>query len=420
MKIFNKTYDNGLRLCLEKNDSVVLSLNILFNVGSQNEQEHEQGYSHFIEHLIFKSSEKYQTDEINDKLSFYGADFNAYTTRSVTRFTFKCLAENFEPCFEIYSDILLRSKFEASEIDKERNVVVEEMKKSEDDPTQIMFERVMQNYYSGLSFAHDELGKEDVIMTVSREKLLAYKTKYYKPENCIISVAGNIDFDKLDKIVTKHFSSNFDYKHKPYMVEKTRLKENIETKFDIIERNDNQANVCILIKNVQCYDKAKYISDIYTMMLGASQNSRLFNRIREKLGLVYNIYAMGNVGAQNGEIFIMFGTRSKNISKAMREIKNVIDDLAINGTTVEELTRIKNLAKSSLSFNLETNSDIAEINGSSVHFYERVLTKDEMLSEIDKVSVEDINAFAKRIKEEKSVAVVAVGKGIKQEDIEVF
>ena len=167
-----KTYKNGLRLCHEKNDKNVIAINILFNVGSQNESENEQGYSHFIEHLLFKSSEKYSTIDIMDKLSYYGADFNAYTSRTVTRYIFKCLKEYFEPCFEIYSDMILNPKFDPEEIDKERNVVVEEMKKCDDDPVEVLYRTVMENYYHGNSYAHDELGTEKNIMTVSRDQLL--------------------------------------------------------------------------------------------------------------------------------------------------------------------------------------------------------------------------------------------------------
>ena len=112
MKTFSKTYKNGLRLVLEQKDTDVVSSNILFFVGSENENKEEEGFSHFIEHMIFKSSENYSTEEINDKFTFYGADYNAYTSKTATRFIFKCLKENFEPCFEIYSDLLIRPKFD--------------------------------------------------------------------------------------------------------------------------------------------------------------------------------------------------------------------------------------------------------------------------------------------------------------------
>ncbi|MBO5344950.1 MAG: insulinase family protein, partial [Clostridia bacterium] len=234
MKTFSKTYKNGLRLVLEQKDTDVVSSNILFFVGSENENKEEEGFSHFIEHMIFKSSENYSTEEINDKFTFYGADYNAYTSKTATRFIFKCLKENFEPCFEIYSDLLIRPKFDEEEMNKERNVVVEEMKKCEDDPVQVMYQRVMDNYFSGLSCAHDELGNEETIMSVSRETLLAYKNKFYQANNCIISVVGNIEFDELDRIVEKYFSSCFDYESKHYNLNKEKIQENIIKKYDTI------------------------------------------------------------------------------------------------------------------------------------------------------------------------------------------
>lgn len=420
MAVFTKTYKNGLRLCLEKNDKNVVAVNILFNVGSQNETKEQEGYSHFIEHLLFKSSKKYTTTEIMDKLSYYGADFNAYTSRTVTRYIFKCLAENFEHCFEIYSNMIISPKFDPDEIDKERNVVIEEMKKCDDDPVEVLYKTVMNNYYNSYSYAHDELGEEKIISSVTREELLAYKNKHYTADNCIISVAGNIEFDKLDEIVEKYFSSNFEAENKPYCVDTFEIEPNILKKYDVVERDDNQANVCVHIKTVSAKSEDKYVSDLYTSILGNSQNSRLYKVIREELGLVYTVYAFSDTVPMTGGIFIMLGTRPKNVKKAIVEIKKIIVDLAENGATEEELERVKNLKKSVLEFNTETNADIAEVNGSVIHLFEECQSVDERKQKIDKVSLEDINNFAKKIANEDIFNVVAVGKNLKILDLEQF
>lgn len=415
-----KIYDNGLRLCHEKNDKNVVAVNILFNVGSANENENEEGYSHFIEHLLFKSSQNFSTMEIMDKLSYYGADFNAYTSRLVTRYIFKCLKENFEKCFEIYADMIIRPKFNADEIDKERNVVIEEMKKCDDDPVEVLYRTVMENYYSGSFYAHDELGTEEIISKVSREKLLAYKNKHYTANNCIISVAGNIEFDELDKIIEKYFVSCFETKSLPYEVNKTEIKPNIRKKYDIVCRDDNQANVCVHIKTVPATSDKKYISDLYTSILGNSQNSRLYKIIREELGLVYSVYAFSDMVSVTGGIFIMLGTRPKNVKKAIFEIRKIIDEFAENGATKEEFERVKNLKKSILEYSLETNQDVAEANGTMLHLYDNVKSIDERKQEIEKITLEEINEFAKQISKEAVFNVVAVGKNLDIEDLKQF
>ncbi len=420
MKNFSKTYKNGLRLHLEQNDKDVVGISILFFVGSQNETKQQEGYSHFIEHLMFKSSEKNTTEEIMDKLTLYGADYNAYTSRTTTRYTFKCLKENFEPCFEIYADMLIFPKFNDDEINKERNVVVEEMKKCADDPVQVLYERVMKNYFGEHPIAHDELGNEQIIMNVSRQQLLDYKNKFYRPENCIISVAGNIDFDKLDSIVEKYFASKFEYEHESYHVDFSPIEVEIKNKYDIVSRDDNQANVCIHIKSEQSKSPLKYVSDIYASILGNSQNSRLFKLIREELGLVYSIYAFNDPGANSGEIFIIFGTRPQNIKKAIIEIKNVILNLATNGVTEDELLRAKNFKKSCVAYSSETNSDIAEINATCLHLYEKTLSPAKRVQNFDNVTLEAVNAFAKQIANETTFNVVAVGKNLKIEHLKQF
>lgn len=419
MKNFAKTYKNGLRLVLEKNEKNVIGLNILFFVGSQNENKDEEGLSHFIEHLVFKGTEKRTALELSDELTMLGADFNAYTSRTVTRYVFKCLKENFEKCFEIYSDMLINSAFRNEDIDKEREVVIEEMKKCADDPLQVLYERVMVNYFGDNSYAHDELGREEIIKNVSREKLLEYKNRFYKPNNCIISVAGNIEFDELDKIVQKYFFQSVE-DNLPNLVDYSEFDINVLKQFDIVNRDDNQVNVCIHIKSVTADSKLKSVADIYTSILGNSQNSRLYKRIREELGFVYTIYAFSVIGARAGEIFIIFGTRAKNVKKSIEEIGKIIHDFATNGATETELVMAKNLKKSSLEYAFETNSDVAEINGTNILLFERVVPIAERVKMIDSVTLEDVNSFAKQISNEKIFNVVAVGKNLNLKDIECF
>ncbi len=420
MTIYSKTYKNGLRLCLEKNDRSVISTNILFNVGSQNETKKQEGYSHFIEHLIFKSSKNYSTTEIMDKLSFYGADFNAYTSRMVTRYIFKCLKENFEPCFEIYSDMLINPKFDEDEVNKERNVVIEEMKKCDDDPVEVLYRTIMNNYYNGHSYAHDELGTEDIISSVTTQKLAEYKNKHYTANNCIITIAGNIEFEELDKIVQKYFVSQIQGEGEPCFVDIKDLEINVKNKYDIVVRDDNQVNVCVHIKSVSALSNYKYVADLYTSILGNSQNSRLYKIIREELGLVYSVYAFSDSAPMTGGIFIMFATRPKNVKKAISEIKRIICELANEGVSEEELERVKNLKKSTIEYNSETNTDIAEINGSMLHLFGKCHTISERKQKFDEISLEQVNEYAKIIANEKCFNVVAVGKNVKMSDLEQF
>lgn len=420
MTEFSKTYKNGLRLFLSKNEKDVIGISILFFVGSQNENKQQEGYSHFIEHLMFKSSEKNTTEQIADKLTLFGADYNAYTSKTTTRYTFKCLKENFKNCFEIYADMLVAPKFDEEEINKERGVVVEEMKKCADEPVQVMYERVMKNYFGEHPFAHDELGTEQIIMNVSRKELLDYKNKFYRPENCVISVAGNIDFAELDAIVWDFFASKFEYDAKPYSVDFSDFRHEIVQKYDIVSREDNQANVCVHINSVKCISENKYVADIYTSILGNSQNSRLFKLIREELGLVYSIYAFNDAGANSGEIFIIFGTRPKNIKKALSEIRRVVDELAKNGATEDELLRAKNFKKSCVVYGSETNSDVADINATCIHLYGKPLSVSERKERFENVTLEQVNKFAKTIASEQKFNVVAVGKNLKIEDIKQF
>ncbi len=418
--IKTKTYENGLRLIFEKNEKSVVASSICFNVGSQNESKDEEGFSHFVEHMIFKGTKTLNAFDIMDKLTFLGADFNAFTSKLATKFVFKCLDENFEKCFEIYSDMLINAEFNEEELNKERQVVIEEMKRCDDEPTEVMYRRAMENFFDGHSYAHDELGREELIEKVSREELLAYKNRYYKAENCVISIVGNLEFNDVASIVENNFSKFFGYKAEPKKLSFEPYKILIKKQYDIIERDDNQANVCVFIKSVNSLDKQKHICDLYTSILGSSQNSRLFKIIREELGLVYTIYAYNEMSPRTGELVIVFGTRPKNVKKAMLEIKKAIVDFAENGASEEELERAKNWKKSCVSYGTETNSNLSEINGTMFNVYDKIFDKDERLNKIQSITLEDVNNFAKRIVDEKIFNVVAVGKNLKIEDLKVF
>ncbi len=414
-----KTYENGLRLVLLQNDKNVIAANFLVGVGSNYEEKDEEGLSHFIEHLLFKSSEKFSTDEIMKKLTFFGAEYNAYTSKNLTRFVFMCLKENFEECFEIYSDMIISPKFLDEEIDRERNVVIEEMKKHEDNPVSVMFQTVINNYFNGTTFAHDVLGNEKIISEVSRDKLIKFKNKHYTSDNMVISVVGNIDFEKLDAIVTKFLADKFNYKKEPRKLCFEEIEINCQKKYAVVQRKNSQVNVCVHIKGVPNTSSMEYVSDLYSYILGGTSSSRLYKTVREEQGLVYSITSFSESEPRNGEISIVFGTRPKNLNKALTFVKNIVMQLASN-VTEEELEAAKNFAKSTLEYSNETNSEMAETCGNFLYYKNRLVSLDERKEKYSKVTLTEIKTFAEQIAKETTFNVVAVGDNIKVDNLKVF
>lgn len=419
METITKTYDNGLRLVLAKNDKNVVAVNILVGVGSNYEQTDEEGFSHFIEHMVFKSSEKFSTNEIMENLTFYGAEYNAFTSKDITCFVFMCLKENFEKCFEIYSDMLISPKFLEEEMSKEREVVIEEMKRYADQPRSVLQKEILNNYFDGTTFAHEVLGREEIIANVSRERLLEYKNKYYTADNIVISVAGNIEFEELDQIVTKYFASGFKEKRTPKQVCKNEIEVNIKTKYAVVQRPDNQANVCVHIKSVPVGDPKEYISELYSIILGGTSSSKLYKQVREELGLVYSIYSYYEAQCRNGEIYIVFGTRPKNLKKALSCIKENIINLN-EKLTEKELEAAKNYAKSSLEYSNETNADLARTCAETFYQTGKVVLVQNKKQKYDEITLEDIKKFAQEIASEKTFNVVAVGNNIDLELLKIY
>lgn len=419
MNIKQKQYKNGLRLVFQKTASEVVAVNILMNVGSQNETPLEEGYAHFVEHMIFKGTDKINSKEVMDKLTFLGADYNAYTTRSVTRYTFKCLKANYAECLKIYLELLKNATFDEIELEKERQVVIEEMQKCLDDPEELLYRKVVENYFYGDSFVHDELGDEKIILQAKREDLLEFKKRFYKPENCIISVAGNIDYAELESIIQKEYADSFDYEHNCYK-NLSDVKINIKNKYDVIKRKDNQVLICVHINSENVYSKNRSVCDVYSSILAGSQNSRLFKILREDRGLIYSIFALNEYRPSCGETFIIFGTSPKNVKTVLALIRQEIHNLAVNGIDDTELETAKNWKMSCMGFETETQENIAEFNGTSVHFFGNHQEISKRLEDYKNITIKQINTYAKKIEKETKYNVVAVGKNIKKKDLQQF
>lgn len=404
-----KKYGNGLRLVVNtaKHKDIV-SFKIFVKAGSMDEDEENLGIAHFLEHMFFKSTKKYSTKELLTKFDNLGANQNAYTSNTKTCYFFQSLSENLKDCIALYSEMFFNRDYNEEEIENEKNVILEELKRDEDIPTNKCVRLAVNSLFYNTPYQHDILGTVDSIMNVNKQKLIDFKNKHYNPQNIVISVSGNVNVGTISKLVEKYFISKFEN-----VTEKVRndlyYKFKAKEKY-ISQHKDNQQSCVYIITDlgkVETHKKRVYM--LYYAILGLDMSSKLFQKIREEKGFVYDISANSTVLLKNFFGEIIFSTTSDNVDKALKEIKAIINSCAKGDITEEELIKVKNKIISELSFETETNSAIASSNGSSLIDKNYIEKDEDIINDLKSITLKEIYECAKEVSKNKKYVVASVG-----------
>ena len=415
-----KQYENGAKLIVEEVESanyVAFALHI--SVGAGDEKENELGFAHFLEHLFFKSTKQLSTQEIATNLESLGARINAQTNDVKTVYHFHCLKENFEKCLEIYSQMFLDGVFNQEEIDKEKNVVIEEIKRAKDSPLHVAYMNAFKNLMDKTRFGHDVLGTPEIISSVSKKDILAFKKRTYIPSRIIFSVCGNINFNESKNLIEKHFKKVFEFSSKKRLNTKGCLikpKENY-----VLEVQDrNQAQIYVLFKSIKANDSSRFSVHLLQDILGGGLSSRLFVELREKRGLVYSTWAECYSCLEFGILGIYAGTSPSQVGQALKKIREVLKEVAKNGVTEQELLKAKNNLKSSKVYAQDSKIQVAKLNAAKYAIFQNILSLEEEFKLIDSVTVEEVNKVAKKLYNEKKFVVSVVGKDVCLDDLKNF
>jgi len=415
-----KTFNSGVQLVVSETNSPMTVFGLLVKVGSFHEEAEFEGASHFIEHLMFKSTKNRTVEQIAEEQEFWGSEINAFTSKTHTVYHFKCLTENFEKSLEIYADMLQNGLLDEREVNSEREVVLEEIKRAHDSVSRILYYETDKAIYSGTRLEHKILGNEENIKNISIEKIKEFINKFYTADNIIFSISGGVSFNDAEKLIKKYFPKYFEGNSKPKELDTTPFNICIKQKHITHEKDDKQVNVMVSIKGNSMYDEDMFHQKIYAKILGSGMSSRLFQTLREKMGLAYSVSAISDDDFNSGTVKLSIGTSKDKLTKALQGMRAIIEDMAINGVTEYEVQKAKNKLISKLIYDEETNISLMKKNLLQLYFRGRLLTHEEIIERINKVTIQDINNFAKRISNEKEFFVCAVGKEIDCNDLKVF
>ncbi|WP_289136416.1 pitrilysin family protein [uncultured Brevibacillus sp.] len=390
--ILRHTCDNGLRIVTERIPSVrSVALGIWVGTGSKYENEINNGISHFLEHMFFKGTKTRSAKEIAESFDEIGGNVNAFTSKEYTCYYARVLDQHAPIALEVLSDMYFNSVFDSEELEKEKNVVIEEISMYEDTPDDLVHDLIAQASYGKHPLGYSILGTEEVLKSLKRDDLLSYIDQRYLPTNTVITVAGNFE-ESLIEDIKKRFSG-FNRKSNDVTLTTPDFTANVISQHKATE----QAHLCISLPGFQVGHPDVYSLILLNNVLGGSMSSRLFQEIREERGLAYSVYSYHSSYKEAGTFTIYTGTASEHVGQVFDIVSHVLRDVADHGITDKELNKGKEQLKGSLMLSLEsTNSRMSRL-GKNELLVERHLTLDEMLAKIDKVTHESVHEVAKQL-----------------------
>lgn len=398
------TLDNGLRIVIQKNGNAkTCSLGVWVGSGSCFETPETAGTSHFIEHMLFKGTEKRSALDIAVEMDEIGGVLNAYTAKEMTCFYAHTLSEHSAKALDIICDMIMNPKLSPEDIELEKGVIKEEIAMYEDSPEDLCADSYYEKVWSGSMLGSNILGANQTVDSVTGESLLAHMKKFYVPERTVVSFSGNFDEDEAVEICKKYFSGmkNTGFELKP-------VSADYSPGIYRIKKDFMQNQLILGFPGIPMSDKQRDCASLISSMLGASSSSRLFQTIREKLGLAYSVDCV-NVAHLNAAVFIVcMGLGKKSEEQAIGETLKIISEFA-DTVTEKELARAKEQTVAGFVMSLESVSSIASRNGKGVLLHGRPRSEEEVIKAVRGVTLDEIKQTAKEIFDFSKLSLCCVG-----------
>lgn len=403
---------------LEHTKSVTIL--VMYPVGSRCEPEKLAGASHYIEHLMFKGTKKRpSTLKLTREIDRLGAEYNAFTGKEYTGYYIKVDAEYLKIALDILSDMLFDSLFDAREMEREKGVIIEEIRMYQDNPLMNIDNIFEDLLYKGCPLGRNIAGTEKHVMNYKRTDVLKYRDTHYDPRNMIIAVAGNIPpsppglhraNSDIEQIVNKYFGLSKNGKVSPAKFEPFCLGPAKKSERIVVEqKKTDQTQLMLGFPCFKYNDSRNPTLAVLNTILGGSMSSRLFIKIRERRGLAYLVRSGMDNFHDTGYQYIRAGLEAKNINKTIEVVKKEIEEMIKVGVSKKELQDAKTHLRGALILSLEDSSVEASLYARQAIYTDKIKTPDQKLAEVDKVSNEDIMKVAEQVFQWGKVRVAVIG-----------
>ena len=349
--------ENGLEVITIKKDTQISSINIGVKVGALNESLNEKGISHYIEHMLFKGTEKRTFQKLNDDLEALGGEYNAYTDFSQTVYSISCLEDELKSAIEILSDMLICSKFPEEEIEKERGVILAEIRSSKDSVEDFSFKKINEVAFKNSSLRYDVAGLDENVKRFNKKELYDYYKKYYIPNNSLITMVSSLSHEEAFEEISKRFS-NWEANENIKLVVKDEKNRNIKK----VTTKEN-IELCTIIYLFTFYDLDKSYElplRILNHRLGESANSLLFREVRENRGLAYDIYSHLDITQNVRTLYVYTAVDEEDIDDATNAIEEIFKDIKFRNIIIGEndLNIMKKVHKTAVVSTLEDSVEL--------------------------------------------------------------
>ncbi|MGD8253725.1 MAG: pitrilysin family protein [Syntrophobacterales bacterium] len=405
--MYNKTVlDNGMRVVTERIPHLhSVSMGIWLNVGSRDEQEDESGLTHFIEHMLFKGTQKRSALEIAKQLDAVGGMSNAFTSKENTCFHAKVLDTHLPLVVEILSDIFLQSVFDQIEVDREREVILQEINMVEDTPDEYVHILFNQNFWDGNPLGRPIFGNVRTVQSFTREMILGYLSRGYHPDRIVLTAAGNVDHQEFLELVGPAFSSIERHGHNFH-----RTPPRANSRVDLYHRDIEQIHLCLGTQGTSLLEKERNCCSILNVILGGSMSSRLFQEVRERRGLAYSIYSFVSSHTDAGLMGVYGAVRPDNIKETLELIRQELTRFKREPISATELRAAKEHIKGGIYLAAENTDNRMSRLAKNEIIFDRFVPYEEIEAGLEQVTVEDVQALAQQIFQPEVMSLVLLGQ----------
>ena len=402
------TLKNGLRIItVPQKETQTATVLILVKTGSKYETKEISGISHFLEHMLFKGTEKRKGPlAVAEELDSVGGEFNAFTGEEYTGYYAKVNHLYFDIALDWVSDIFLNSKIPSKEMIKEKGVIIEEINMYKDNPMMYIGDLWKKVLYGDQPAGWDIAGTKETVLKIERKDIKKYIDSQYVPKNTIVCVAGKINEEEVIKKVNKYFSQIKDNNSR----EKVKvIEEQKEPQIEIIYKDINQTNLALGVRGYSMSHPNKFTMDVMAVILGGMMSSRMFSEVREKLGAAYYVRTYNNTDPDTGSLVTLAGVENSKIHKVIETILKEYLKLTKKEVSIKELKKAKEYLKGKIVLRMESSDAQASFYGTQELLKNEIISLEEVFKRIDKVSANDIMNVAKDIFKNDKLNLALIG-----------
>jgi predicted Zn-dependent peptidase len=404
--IHREVLPNGITIITEQMDHIrSVSLGVWLKAGSRNEEPEVNGISHFVEHMVFKGTTRRSAEDIAREVDSIGGNMDAFTGKETVCFNMMVLDEHLPIAVDVLSDMVLHPVFDETEVERERGVIVEEIKMDEDNPDSLVHEIFTQNFYKDHALGRPILGTKETVRKFDQAKTFAYYRQKFVPENMVISAAGHVEHAALVELLSKEFEelprgSNGLHETAP------------KTNSRIILKNKKaleQVQLCIGVPSYRLNHERRFVAYVLNTLLGGGMSSRLFQNVREKQGLAYAIFSELNPYKDTGCLAVFAGTSKDSAQKVVQSVLSEFRDIKAGEVPEEEVTRAKDQLKGSLMLSLESSMARMSNLARQAMYHDRFMGMDEIIAKVQEVTVQSVVEAANEMFQTDAIAITVLG-----------